>query len=56
VREIKEAHAYVGPSRKPLEVKVVIGGKSRTLELGDAIGQRMQRPDRPDLSRADGAD
>jgi rod shape-determining protein MreB len=38
VREIKEAHAYVGPSRKPLEVKVVIGGKSRTLELGDAIG------------------
>jgi rod shape-determining protein MreB len=38
VREIKEAHAYVGPSRKPMEVKVVIGGKSRTLELGDAIG------------------
>jgi rod shape-determining protein MreB and related proteins len=38
VREIKEANAYVGPSRKPLEVKVVIGGKSRTLELGDAIG------------------
>jgi rod shape-determining protein MreB len=38
VREIKEAHAYVGPSRKPLEVKVVIGGKTRTLELGDAIG------------------
>jgi rod shape-determining protein MreB and related proteins len=38
VREIKEAHAYVGPSRKPLEVKVVIGGKSRTLELGEAIG------------------
>ncbi len=38
IRDIKEAHAYVGPSRKPLEVKVVIGGKSRTLELGDAIG------------------
>jgi rod shape-determining protein MreB and related proteins len=38
VREIKEAHAYVGPSRKPMEVKVVIGGKSRTLEFGDAIG------------------
>jgi len=38
VREIKEANAYVGPSRKPLDVKVVIGGKSRTLELGDAIG------------------
>jgi rod shape-determining protein MreB len=38
VREIKEAHAYVGPSRKPLDIKVVIGGKSRTLELGDAVG------------------
>ena len=38
VREIKEAHSYVGPSRKPLDIKVVIGGKSRTLELGDAVG------------------
>jgi rod shape-determining protein MreB and related proteins len=38
VRDIKEANAYVGPSRRPLEVKVVIGGKSRTLEFGDAVG------------------
>jgi rod shape-determining protein MreB len=38
VRDIKEAHSYVGPSRKPLEIRVVIGGKSRTLDLGDAIG------------------
>lgn len=38
VREIKETHSYVGSSRKPLDVKVVIGGKSRTLELGDAVG------------------
>jgi rod shape-determining protein MreB len=38
LREIKEAYAYVGPSRKPLDVKVVIGGKGRTLELGDVIG------------------
>jgi rod shape-determining protein MreB len=38
IREIKEANAYVGPSRKPLEVKVVIAGKGRTLELGDAVG------------------
>jgi rod shape-determining protein MreB len=38
IREIKEANSYVGPSRKPLDVKVVIGGKGRTLELGDAIG------------------
>ncbi|HVW22260.1 MAG TPA: rod shape-determining protein [Opitutaceae bacterium] len=39
VRELKEAHAYVGASRKPLDVKVVIGGKGRTLELGDVIGR-----------------
>jgi len=38
VREIKEAHAYVGASRKPIDVKVVLGGKSRSLELGDVIG------------------
>jgi rod shape-determining protein MreB len=38
VRELKEEHAYVGPSRKPMDVKVIIGGKSRTLELGDLIG------------------
>ncbi|MGH8020784.1 MAG: rod shape-determining protein [Opitutaceae bacterium] len=38
VRETKEAHAYVGASRKPIDVKVIIGGKSRTLELGDVIG------------------
>ena len=38
VREIKETHAYVGPSRKPLDVKVIMGGKAHTIELGDAIG------------------
>lgn len=38
VRELKEAHSYAGPSRKPLEVKVVIGGKSRVLEIADAVG------------------
>lgn len=37
VREIKETHGYVGPSRAPLPVKVVIGGKSHTIELGDAL-------------------
>ena len=37
VREIKEAHGYVGPSRKPIEVKVVMGGKSHTIELGDVL-------------------
>ena len=38
IREVKEQHAYVGASRKPIDVKVIIGGKSRSLELGDVIG------------------
>lgn len=38
IRELKEANAYVGPSRKPLDVKVVMGGKGHTIELGDTIG------------------
>lgn len=38
IREIKETHAYVGPSRRPLDVKVVIGGKAHALELADVIG------------------
>jgi len=38
IREIKEEHAYVGPSRKPIDVKIIIGGKARTIELGDVIG------------------
>lgn len=39
VREIKEAHGYVGAPRKPLDVKVVIGGKSHTIELGDVLAR-----------------
>ena len=39
VREIKEAHAYVGPSRRPMDVKVIMGGKGHTIELGDVIGR-----------------
>lgn len=39
VREIKEAHAYVGPSRKPLDVKVIMAGKAHTIELGDTIAR-----------------
>jgi rod shape-determining protein MreB len=38
VREIKEAHSYVGAIRKPTDVKVIIGGKARILELGETIG------------------
>jgi len=38
VREIKEAHGYVGPSRRPMDVKVIMGGKAHLLELADVIG------------------
>lgn len=39
VREIKEAHGYVGPSRRPLEVKVIMAGKAHTIELADVIAR-----------------
>lgn len=39
IRELKEAHSYVGTIRRPLDVKVIIGGKSHTLELGEIIGR-----------------
>lgn len=39
VREIKEAHSYVGPIRKPIDVRVIIGGKAHTLDLGEALGK-----------------
>jgi rod shape-determining protein MreB len=39
VREIKEANAYVGPVRKPIDVRVIMGGKGHTLELGEALGR-----------------
>ena len=29
IREVKEEYAYVGASRKPIDVKVIIGGKAR---------------------------
>jgi rod shape-determining protein MreB len=38
IRQIKEAHAYCGAIRKPIDVKIVLGGKARTLELGEVIG------------------
>jgi rod shape-determining protein MreB len=43
VRQIKEEHSYVGPVRKPIDVKVLIGGKSHTLELGETIGRACNR-------------
>jgi rod shape-determining protein MreB len=43
IRQIKEEHSYVGPIRKPIDVKVLIGGKSHTLELGETIGRACNR-------------
>jgi len=43
VRQIKEEHSYVGAIRKPIDVKVLIGGKSHTLELGETIGRACNR-------------
>lgn len=39
IRQIKEENSYVGPIRKPIDVKVLIGGKNHTLELGEIIGR-----------------
>ncbi len=39
VREIKETYSYVGPVRKPTDVRVIIGGKARTLELGEVLAR-----------------
>lgn len=39
IRKIKEEHSYVGPIRKPIDVKVLIGGKQHILELGEVIGR-----------------
>jgi rod shape-determining protein MreB and related proteins len=39
VRELKESQSYVGPIRKPIDVKVIIGGKAHTIDLGETIGR-----------------
>jgi rod shape-determining protein MreB len=43
IRQIKEEHSYVGAIRKPIDVKVLIGGKNHTLELGEVIGRACNR-------------
>jgi rod shape-determining protein MreB len=43
IRAIKEEHSYVGPVRKPIDVKVLIAGKNHTLELGETIGRACNR-------------
>ncbi|MBI5423034.1 MAG: rod shape-determining protein [Opitutae bacterium] len=43
IRAIKEEHSYVGPIRKPIDVKVLIGGKAHTLDLGEIVGRACNR-------------
>lgn len=43
IRQIKEEHSYVGAIRKPVDVKVLIGGKQHTIELGEVIGRACNR-------------
>ncbi len=43
IRQIKEENSYVGPIRKPIDVKVLIGGKQHTLEMGEIIGRACNR-------------
>lgn len=39
IREIKESHSYVGPIRKPIDVRVILAGKAHVLELGEILGR-----------------
>ncbi len=39
IREIKEQHCYVGPTRKPIDVRVIMGGKAHTIEMGEILGR-----------------
>ena len=38
IRELKENHSYVGASRRPIDVRVVVGGKGQTIEIADVVG------------------
>jgi len=43
VRELKEAHSYVGKMDVPIMVSLVVGGKARKLELAEVIGDACQQ-------------
>lgn len=43
VREIKEAHSYVGKTEIPASVTVIVGGKARKLDLGEPVGTACQQ-------------
>jgi len=38
VRQIKEAYSYAGQEKKSINVRVILGGKPRKLQMGDLIG------------------
>lgn len=43
IREIKEKHSYVGPSRRPIDERVIVQGKGRTIEVADIVGNACNR-------------
>lgn len=43
VRELKEAHSYVGKIDVPITVSAVVGGKARKLELAEIMGDACQQ-------------
>jgi rod shape-determining protein MreB len=38
IQEIKEQYSYVGTSRRPIDVKVVVKGKAQVIEVADIVG------------------
>lgn len=38
IREMKEKHSYVGPSRRPIDERVIVQGKGHTIEVADIVG------------------
>lgn len=43
IRELKEAHSYVGKIDSPITASVLVGGKPRKLELGEIMGDACQQ-------------
>lgn len=43
IRDLKETHSYVGASRRPIDVRVVVGGKGQTIEVADVVGDTCNK-------------
>lgn len=43
VCEIKERNSYVGPSRRPIDERIIVQGKGRTIEVADIVGGACNR-------------